>query len=526
MLQKDKFTCNAVIKVIGVGGGGGNAINTMIESGLTGVEFIAANTDVQALQSNLAPIKIQLGRELTKGLGAGANPDVGRDAAIEDKAIIQDVIAGADMVFITAGMGGGTGTGAAPVIAQVAREMGALTVGVVTKPFSFEGKRRKKHADGGIGALRASVDTLITIPNQRLLSIASADMSMLDGFKLADNVLVNAVKGISDIINIPGRVNVDFADVKTIMSEMGMALMGIGIASGASRAVEAARSAINSPLLEEIDIEGATGILINITGSANMTLHEISDASTLIQEAAHEDANIIFGAVVDDDMGDAIRVTVIATGFDQAQLSYPGEAKQPQTMHSLPAANPQHTYLNQPMQHQQMHSQQRPQQVQNYGARAQPAAPQGAFNKAAPVTAPQPNPARVDARFNHEIQQPQRQEQVRRTPEQPSSFYTQPQAPVQPAETQLVPAHEMDELTQWTLEMAQQQPRQSPHTETERPVAGAASMSPAPTPVQSANNQAESAMLLAQELAQVEIDEPDYETPAFLRRKDEAPRGF
>lgn len=323
MLDKEKFSCNAVIKVIGVGGGGGNAINTMIESGLTGVEFIAANTDVQALHSNLAPIKIQLGRELTKGLGAGANPDVGRDAALEDKAIIQEVLSGADMVFVTAGMGGGTGTGAAPIIAQVARELGALTVGVVTKPFSFEGKRRKHHGEFGIQTLQAAVDTLITIPNQRLLSIAPPSMSMLEGFKLADEVLLNAVKGISDIINIPGRVNVDFADVKTIMSEMGMALMGIGTATGSTRASEAARAAINSPLLEDVDIEGATGILINITGSSAMTLHEISEASTLIQEAAHEDANIIFGAVVDDAMGDSLRVTVIATGFDHAHVAFP-----------------------------------------------------------------------------------------------------------------------------------------------------------------------------------------------------------
>jgi cell division protein FtsZ len=323
MVERDKFSSNAVIKVIGVGGAGGNAINTMIEQGLSGVEFIAANTDVQALASNLAPVKIQLGRELTKGLGAGANPEVGRDAALEDKAIIQEVLAGADMVFVTAGTGGGTGTGAAPIIAQVAREIGALTVGVVTKPFSFEGKRRKIHSEQGIHSLKNCVDTLITIPNQRLLSIAPPQMSMLDGFKLADEVLLNAVKGISDIINIPGRVNVDFADVRTIMSEMGMALMGIGTATGENRAVEAARAAINSPLLEDVDIEGATGILINITGSSGMTLHEISEASTLIQEAVHEDANIIFGSVVNEEMGDVLRVTVIATGFDHARVSLP-----------------------------------------------------------------------------------------------------------------------------------------------------------------------------------------------------------
>lgn len=318
-----KRMSNAIIKVIGVGGGGGNAINTMIESGLEGVEFIAANTDIQALQSNKAPLKIQLGRELTKGLGAGANPGVGHDAALEDKAIIQEVIGEADMVFVTAGMGGGTGTGAAPVIAQVAREMGALTVGVVTKPFMFEGKKRKNFSEAGIQQLRASVDTLITIPNQRLLAIAPPSMSMLEGFRLADDVLLNAVKGISEIINIPGRINVDFADVKTVMSEMGMALMGTGIATGTNRATEAAQAAISSPLLEDVDIEGATGLLINITGPENMSLHEISIASSLIQEAAHEDANIILGAAIDPSLHDELRVTVIATGFDQAYVAPP-----------------------------------------------------------------------------------------------------------------------------------------------------------------------------------------------------------
>lgn len=323
MTEANKRTSSAIIKVIGVGGGGGNAINTMIESGLEGVEFIAANTDIQALQSNRAALKIQLGRELTKGLGAGANPGVGHDAALEDKAIIQEVIGEADMVFVTAGMGGGTGTGAAPVIAQVAREMGALTVGVVTKPFIFEGKKRRNFADQGIQRLRASVDTLITIPNQRLLALAQPSMSMLDGFRLADDVLLNAVKGISEIINIPGRINVDFADVKTVMSEMGMALMGTGVASGANRATEAAQAAISSPLLEDVDIEGATGLLINITGPETMSLHEISVASSLIQEAAHEDANIILGAAIDPSLGDELRVTVIATGFDQAHVAPP-----------------------------------------------------------------------------------------------------------------------------------------------------------------------------------------------------------
>jgi cell division protein FtsZ len=305
----------AKIKVIGVGGGGGNAVNTMIRSGLEGVDFIVANTDAQALKASLAPHKIQLGKDLTKGLGAGADPDIGRDAALEDRLELQDHLSDADMVFITAGMGGGTGTGAAAVVAQIARELGALTVAVVTKPFTFEGKRRRKHAEAGVARLRECVDTLITIPNQRLLQVATPDLSMLDAFKLADNVLVNAVRGISDIINTPGLINVDFADVKTVMSSMGHALMGIGYGSGSERSVIAAKQAISSPLLEDVDIEGATGILINITAGTNVSIMEVNNACMVIQEAAHEDANIIFGAVIDEALGDEIRITVIATGF-------------------------------------------------------------------------------------------------------------------------------------------------------------------------------------------------------------------
>ena len=305
----------AKIKVIGVGGGGGNAVNTMIKSGLEGVDFITCNTDIQSLKFSLAPYKVQIGKELTRGLGAGADPDVGRDAALEDRHEIQEFLTGADMVFITAGMGGGTGTGGASVVAQIARELGALTVAVVTKPFTFEGKRRKKHSEIGIARLREAVDTLITIPNQRLLQVATPGLSMMEAFKMADDVLVNAVRGISDIINIPGTVNVDFADVKTVMSCMGQALMGIGRGIGESRAIDAARQAISSPLLEDIDIEGATGILINITAGSDVTLMEVNEACSIIQEAAHEDANIIFGAVIDETLGEEIRVTVIATGF-------------------------------------------------------------------------------------------------------------------------------------------------------------------------------------------------------------------
>ena len=315
----NSFNKGAKIKVIGIGGCGGNAINTMIEFKLEGVEFLAANTDSQDLAASKAPVKIQLGENLTKGLGAGANPEVGRTAAIESRDLVRTAIEGADMVFIAAGMGGGTGTGGAPVVAEVAKELGALTVAVVTKPFGFEGKRKMKYAEEGLKTLKGIVDTVITIPNQRLLSIASRNTSLSDAFKKADEILYQAVKGISDVITIPGLVNVDFADVKTIMSEMGLALMGSGVAHGENRAVEAARKAISSPLLEDISINGARGILINITGSSDMTLHDVNEASLLIQEEAHDEAHIIFGAVLDEKMGEEVRVTVIATGFGKEE---------------------------------------------------------------------------------------------------------------------------------------------------------------------------------------------------------------
>jgi cell division protein FtsZ len=316
---EDMGTHQAVIKVIGVGGGGGNAINTMIESNITGVEFVAANTDRQALMNNLAVVKLQLGQNLTRGLGAGANPEVGREAALEDRDQIAAALDGADMVFVTAGMGGGTGTGAAPIIASIARSLGALAVGVVTKPFFFEGNRRRRHAEAGILALREEVDTLITIPNQRLLAITEASTSMLHAFKKVDEVLLNAVQGISDLITFHGIVNVDFADVRTIMTDQGMALMGTGRARGDKRAIEAATLAVSSPLLEDVAIDGATGVLINVTGGPSLTLHEINEASSLIQEAADEDANIIFGSVIEESMGDEIKVTVIATGFERGE---------------------------------------------------------------------------------------------------------------------------------------------------------------------------------------------------------------
>ncbi len=316
MIELEENTnSGANLKVVGVGGGGCNAVNTMIQACLGGVEFIGANTDAQALAACGAPMRIQLGAKLTKGLGAGANPEIGKNAVLEDKDRIREMLAGADMVFITAGLGGGTGTGGAPILASIARDVGALTVAVVTKPFLFEGKKRQRQAEEGLKELRKCVDTLITIPNQRLLNIAGRDMSLLDTFRKADEVLLQAVKGISDLITVSGLINLDFADVRTVMSEMGMALMGTGAASGENRAIEAAQRAISSPLLEDITICGARGILINITGGAGLTLYEVNEASTLVQEEAHEEANIIFGAVIDENLREEMRVTVIATGF-------------------------------------------------------------------------------------------------------------------------------------------------------------------------------------------------------------------
>lgn len=329
----------AKIKVVGVGGGGCNAVNTMIRSGLEGVEFITANTDRQALDASLAQVKITIGTQLTKGLGAGADPEVGRKAALEDYAKISEVLSGADMVFVTAGMGGGTGTGAAPIFAKIAKEVGALTVGVVTKPFLFEGKKRMRHAQFGHDELRENVDSLITIPNQRLLAISGTTLSMVEAFKKADEVLLNAVQGISDLINHTGLVNSDFADVRTIMQNKGLALMGIGYAEGENRAVEAATNAISSPLLEDISIEGATGIIINITGGSNIKIHEVNEATTLIMEAAHEDAEIIFGTVIDEELGDKVKVTVIATGLG-GQEKFVSLSKAPQIETPVVSAEP------------------------------------------------------------------------------------------------------------------------------------------------------------------------------------------
>jgi cell division protein FtsZ len=322
----------ARIKVIGVGGGGGNAVARMVQAGLSGVEFIVANTDAQALKNSPAPLKIQIGRKLTKGLGAGADPNVGRQAALEDTDTLIQALSGADMVFVTTGLGGGTGTGAAPVIASLATELGALTIAVVTKPFKFEGSKRALQSAAGLNALRDAVDTVITIPNERLLSVIERNTPMIAAFTTADDVLRQAIQGISDLILVPGLINLDFADVKTIMSGMGVAMMGTAMADGPARAMDAAQRAISSPLLEDASVNGARGVIINVTGGGDMSLMEVNEALTVIQEAAHEDANIIFGAVVDPTLDGKIKITVIATGFDLGN-----------TVRSAPAAAPMQT---------------------------------------------------------------------------------------------------------------------------------------------------------------------------------------
>src|SRR5688500_2363996 len=319
----------AKIKVIGVGGGGSNAVNRMVEVGLGGVEFIVANTDVQALDYNKAGVKVQIGHKLTKGLGAGADPNIGRQAALEDTDTIIHALSGADMIFVTTGLGGGTGTGAAPVIASLASELGALTIAVVTRPFKFEGRKRAVQAEAGLDALRECVDTVITIPNERLISVIDKRTTLTDAFSLADDVLRQAIQGISDLILVPGLINLAFADVKAIMSGMGVAMMGTGIADGENRAVDAARKAVSSPLLEDSSVNGARGVIINITGGPDLTLMEVNEASSIIQEAAHEDANIIFGAVVDESLAGRVKITVIATGFESQGIARRGGTQTP-----------------------------------------------------------------------------------------------------------------------------------------------------------------------------------------------------
>ncbi len=423
---EEKTEHGANIKVVGIGGGGNNAVSTMIEGGLQGVEFIVANTDIQALDPHKATKKIQVGKELTKGLGAGANPEIGKRAAIESYNEIVESLEGADMVFVTAGMGGGTGTGGAPIVAKIAKELGALTIGVVTKPFSFEGKKRMRHAHAGIQELQENVDTLIVIPNQKLLSISSEKTPLLETFKKADEVLLQAVKGISDLINIRGLINLDFADIRTVMSAQGMAIMGTATAEGDNRSIEAATSSISSPLLENISIEGATGIIINVTGGSGLSLYEVNEASTLITEAAHEDAEIIFGAVIDEEMGEAVRVTVIATGFSQNLMKNPAtrpttheqmQIMQQQMQVARQAMNRESQAFQQPMaqppiqqpQYQQPSYQQPPREAQSFQA----------------------EPSRADSYQNEPTQQP------------PVDLPPIPQPPQQPRETQTDQSHAM-----------------------------------------------------------------------------------
>jgi cell division protein FtsZ len=329
----DTYTQNAVIKVIGVGGGGGNALEHMVSNQIEGVDFICANTDAQALRKSSATTQLQLGTDITKGLGAGANPDIGRQAALEDRERITEVISGADMIFITAGMGGGTGTGAAPVVAQVAKEMGILTVAVVTKPFPFEGAKRLNVATQGLDELSQHVDSLITIPNEKLLAVLGKDMSLLNAFKAANDVLLGAVQGIAELITREGMINVDFADVRTVMSEMGMAMMGTGQASGPNRAIEAAQHAVSSPLLEDVDLAGARGVLVNITAGLDMTIGEFEDVGNTVKDFASDDATVVVGTVIDPEMTDELRVTVVATGLGAekvAQVDLPSEIEMPQ----------------------------------------------------------------------------------------------------------------------------------------------------------------------------------------------------
>jgi cell division protein FtsZ len=337
----DELNSGAKIKVIGVGGGGGNAVNRMIAAQVEGVEFLVANTDVQALEASQAPVKIQLGTKLTKGLGAGANPEIGRRAALEDTEKIIDALEGSDMVFVTSGLGGGTGTGGAPIVASLARELGALTIAVVTKPFAFEGKRRMAQAEQGLAELSEAVDTVICIPNERLMQFVDKGTSFFEAFRIADDILRQGVQGISDIITITGIINRDFADIKTIMKGMGYAVMGTAMASGENRAVDAANRAISSSLLEDASINGAQGILLNITGSSNLTLHEVHEASTIVQKAAAENANIIFGAVHDETMKDGVKVTVIATGIKPDKMGM-----RPRTMMSPAVRSAQQSVKN------------------------------------------------------------------------------------------------------------------------------------------------------------------------------------
>jgi cell division protein FtsZ len=484
MFEIDQLlTQGAKIKVVGVGGSGCNAINTMIRTGLEGVEFITANTDRQALDASLAPIKIAIGQELTKGLGAGANPEIGRKAALEDYAKISETLAGADMVFITAGMGGGTGTGAAPIFAKIAKEVGALTVGVVTKPFLFEGKKRMKHAEQGMKWLRDCVDSLITIPNQRLLAISGSTLSMVEAFKKADEVLLNAVQGISDLINHTGLINSDFADVKTIMQNKGLALMGIGYGEGEHRAVEAATNAISSPLLEDISIEGATGIIINITGGSNLKIHEVNEATTLIMEAAHEDAEIIFGTVIDESIKDVVKVTVIATGLGGEVARE--EARSSTSYTSYPSVTPTQT--------------------------AAPEAP-------APVSAPTPTALPPAASATPVAQVPVAPPAIPPLPAPPMTApLFQPSVPNVP-----VTAAGLKTQNPNLAEFSVNAPDGEENAPKETPVvAGMATAPAAALPVGSEAGELARARAIAQRLGITNLTDDEYDIPTYMRRQQE-----
>jgi cell division protein FtsZ len=561
---EENISIGANIKVVGIGGGGNNAVSTMIEGGLNGVEFIVANTDRQALAAHKALTKIQLGGELTKGLGAGANPEIGKRAAIESYNDLVEALEGADMVFVTAGMGGGTGTGGAPIVARIARELGALTIGVVTRPFMFEGKKRMRHADGGIQELKDNVDTLIVIPNQKLLTIANDKTPLIETFKRADDVLLQAVKGISDLINIRGLINLDFADIRTVMSAKGMAIMGTGRASGENRAVEAATAAISSPLLENISIDGATGIILNVTGGLDLSLSEVNEASTLITEAAHEDAEIIFGAVIDESMGDEVRVTVIATGFGtdpavqhvdtnmQHMQALAHQVRSAQSMHALqqqmspqmpqmqsapqqyapqPVAQ-QPQYAQQPAQQQmfQQHQQQVQQLQQQFQQQMAQQIPQAEFyaggyrmpdmNQFAPQTlAPQP-PAHQPLPSAPQMEEAPLGQQgfsEMQTPSQQMAAPVAPHAPVQdlPPELAMELSAEKPALPRDILLAKVRQYRES-QSATRKPQPEQLSMN-----VEHAENPLETARRLANEIVKSPFDSKNLDVPAFLRRKQQ-----
>jgi cell division protein FtsZ len=560
---EENINIGANIKVVGVGGGGNNAITTMIDGGLQGVEFIVANTDRQVLASHRASKKINLGSELTKGLGAGANPEIGKRSAIESYNDIVEALEGADMVFVTAGMGGGTGTGAAPIVAKIAREMGALTIGVVTRPFLFEGKKRMRNADGGIAELRENVDTLIVIPNQKLLSISNDRTTLVDSFKRADEVLLHAVKGISDLINVRGYINLDFADIRTVMASKGMAIMGTGRARGENRAVEAATAAISSPLLENISIDGATGIVVNITG-ADLLMNEVNEATTLITEAAHESAEVIFGAVIDESLGDEIQITVIATGFglDPAVMHANEHLAQMQALQHQVRASQQVSSLNNSM------ANIMPNTVAQPMAQAPTAMPVQAHAPAAHASLMhaqvQPMPSQYSAQLNHEPTYAQQHYQpASNWPSMPQPGAYAPQAvsapllspPVSHSPSLHMPSMEYAQAIQPQAPAYAQQPAQSyapaeegpimnlngsipPQPEGEKPLprdillqkvrqyresqarrAGALQPEQLQMDVDGPESSLEAARRLASEIVRSPFDPKNLDVPTFLRRK-------